>query len=305
MNFLKNYTLEEVSEGIFAAISKNSGGACSNSGIIDLGDQTIIFDTSFTIQAAQELRQIAEQVTKSPITYVINSHWHGDHIRGNMVFKDCSIIASQKTKMKMDETHPSLLKEHKDSIHQYQDHVTNLRKKRELEKGKEEIETLTDSILQMEEIISTLPEVEYISPSHTFNEGLTIKGSLLTAQLISIGQGHTEDDSILFIPERGILFTGDILVKNTHPYMLDGNIFEWLEALKKISEYPCSHWIPGHGIVANKGDLTTLVNYMTETIQLSKQNTDVTLIDIPEPYSRWKGKQAFYSNIEFIRSQLK
>lgn len=305
MNHFKHYTLEKVSEGIFAAISRNSGGACSNSGIIDLGDQTIIFDTSFTIQAARELRLIAEQVTKSPITYVINSHWHGDHIRGNMVFKDCSIIASRKTKLIMDEKHPSLLKEHQDSIPEYKDHVTSLRKIRELEKVKEEIDLLTDSINQLEEIISALPEVEYISPSHTFNEGLTIKGSQLTAKLISVGQGHTNDDSILLIPERGVVFTGDLLVKDTHPYMLDGNVFEWLEHLKKISEYPCSVWIPGHGKVASKDDLTTLVNYINEMIQLSHQNIDIKLIEIPEPYSLWTGKEAFYSNLEFIQSQLK
>lgn len=94
----KHFHLEQLSEGIYAAFSIDGTGSMSNAGIIDLGETTLIFDTFATPQAAQDLRRAAEQLIGQPITYVVNSHKHGDHWHGNQVFlPDAQIIASGKT----------------------------------------------------------------------------------------------------------------------------------------------------------------------------------------------------------------
>ncbi|MGP4080890.1 MBL fold metallo-hydrolase [Pseudalkalibacillus sp. R45] len=106
----KHFTLQKIKDGVFAALAKQGGGAVANAGIIDLGDQTIIFDTFNTQQAAEELKTAAQDLTLSPITCVINSHWHGDHIRGNQVFEGIKIISSESTYSKMKELHPNRIK---------------------------------------------------------------------------------------------------------------------------------------------------------------------------------------------------
>lgn len=100
-NYSRHFNLEKVSEGIYAAIAKDDGGAFGNAGFIDLGDKTIIFDTFNTQQAAEDLRNIAVNITNKPVSWVINSHFHSDHTRGNQVFKDCHIISSQTTQQQM------------------------------------------------------------------------------------------------------------------------------------------------------------------------------------------------------------
>jgi len=83
----KHFKLEQIGKYIYAAIAKEGGGAVANAGFVDLGDKVIVFDTFNTQQASEDLRLIAEKITNQSVTLVVNSHWHGDHIRGNQTFK--------------------------------------------------------------------------------------------------------------------------------------------------------------------------------------------------------------------------
>ena len=105
-------------DGIYAAIAKEGTGAVANTGFMDLGDQTLIFDTFNTPQAAEELRRMAENYCPHPITYVINSHWHGDHIRGNQIFKDKIILSSDVTFNNMKVIHPERILKQKSTRHE-------------------------------------------------------------------------------------------------------------------------------------------------------------------------------------------
>ncbi|HNE69784.1 MAG TPA: MBL fold metallo-hydrolase, partial [Anaerolineales bacterium] len=78
----QHFTYHELAEGIWAAIVIPTGLAASNSGIVDLGDHTLIFDTTLSPASAVELRKTAENLTGRAVTYVLNSHWHQDHVFG-------------------------------------------------------------------------------------------------------------------------------------------------------------------------------------------------------------------------------
>jgi glyoxylase-like metal-dependent hydrolase (beta-lactamase superfamily II) len=90
----EHFQLQTIAEGVFVAQPKLDGGAGCNAGIIDLGDQTIIFDPFLTPQAAAELLAVAESVTSSPVKLVVNSHHHLDHIGGNQSFPASTAIVS-------------------------------------------------------------------------------------------------------------------------------------------------------------------------------------------------------------------
>ena len=92
----KHYTLEPIAEGIYASIaSSTNGSAVCNSGVVDLGKELLIFDSFLTPVAAQDFKINIEKTLKKPIRYVVNSHYHSDHIRGNQVFTPtASIIAT-------------------------------------------------------------------------------------------------------------------------------------------------------------------------------------------------------------------
>ena len=100
MESSRHFRLEQLVEGVYAAIAIEGGAAFSNAGIIDLGDQTLIFDTCETATAAYDLRAAAEQLTGRPATCAINSHAHPDHWGGNQVF-DTPILATRTTREQM------------------------------------------------------------------------------------------------------------------------------------------------------------------------------------------------------------
>jgi glyoxylase-like metal-dependent hydrolase (beta-lactamase superfamily II) len=100
----EHFTYHELAEGVWAAIVIPTGLAASNSGIVDLGDRTLIFDTTFSPASAMELRTVAETLTGRSVTSVLNSHSHNDHIFGNAVFDAATkIYATEQTRKIMAE----------------------------------------------------------------------------------------------------------------------------------------------------------------------------------------------------------
>ena len=83
---MDHYRLEEIADDVVAAIARADRGGRANAGIVRLGDRTLVFDTGMTPQAGAELREAAERL--GPIGWVVNSHFHGDHVRGNQAFGD-------------------------------------------------------------------------------------------------------------------------------------------------------------------------------------------------------------------------
>lgn len=103
-----------MADGVYACIHKIGGKAISNAGIIDNGKETFIFDTFLSPDVAKELLLAVKQLNLSPVKYVINSHSHNDHIRGNQVFcNDVKIISTERTKELIEEWEPLDLQEEK------------------------------------------------------------------------------------------------------------------------------------------------------------------------------------------------
>jgi glyoxylase-like metal-dependent hydrolase (beta-lactamase superfamily II) len=94
----RHFNLSQAADGVYAAIHRDGGWAIGNAGIVDLGGETVIFDTFMTPVAAEALREAAEQLTQQPVTYVVNSHYHNDHIWGNQVFQDATLITTSLTR---------------------------------------------------------------------------------------------------------------------------------------------------------------------------------------------------------------
>ncbi|QWC23669.1 MBL fold metallo-hydrolase [Bacillus haikouensis] len=179
----KHFTLEKVSPHVYAAIAKEGGGSAANAGFVDLGDKVMVFDTFNTQQASEDLRYIAEKVTKHLITWVINSHWHGDHIRGNQTFNDRNIISSEITYSKMKEIHPSRISKQKNDLQGLSHYIESLSKKDD--------PALQKQIHFLRELERSLPTLKLTLPHQTFNGELTFFGTTCSAKLFSLGGGHS------------------------------------------------------------------------------------------------------------------
>lgn len=93
----EHYSFEVLDEGIGFGRARTEGTALSNTGIVDLGDSTLVFDTSLALRSAREIRAVSTALTGRAPSLSVNSHWHLDHMLGNQVFADRTIYATKRT----------------------------------------------------------------------------------------------------------------------------------------------------------------------------------------------------------------
>src|SRR5689334_20894488 len=92
------FRIEQLAEGVYAAIVVPGTGAWGNAGIVDLGEKTLVFDSFATAAAAQALHSAAVELTGRAPAWVVNSHNHADHIMGNTAFPQATIVATAATR---------------------------------------------------------------------------------------------------------------------------------------------------------------------------------------------------------------
>lgn len=297
----KHFELEKLKDGIYAAIAKEGGGSVGNAGFIDLGCQTIVFDTFNTQQAAEDLNQFAKKITGQSVTWVINSHWHGDHIRGNQVFKDSHIISSHTTYEKMKELHPDRILKQKNDIPGLSQYIMSLK---EQKTSTDDIQ-LTNQINFLKEIEASLPTLELVLPYLTFNEEITFQGTKRTAKLITLGGGHSFCDAMLYLPEEKVIFMGDLLFVETHPSLFEESYPEnWIRVLNKITSLDIDIAIPGHGQVGKKSNITSLIEYLRDINEIAKETTNVEEITMPFKYTSWSSPETYIQNVKLLRQSI-
>lgn len=301
----KHFKIQKLSDGIYAAIASDSGYAICNAGIIDLGNKTLVFDTFINPEAAEDLLSAARQLTKNEVDYVVNSHAHDDHIRGNQVFpENTDIISTAWTRKEIAEVEPESIDWAKKNIANY---INKIQKESEDESDefarKENFARLT----YLHSIESSLPVLKTRLPNIIIDDTMKIIGEKHTAVLIPMGKGHTQSDMILYLPEEKIVFTGDLLFKNFHPWLADGFPDEWKKDLRNIDRLDPRILVPGHGQIANLTDLAIMSSYIQSLQDLVKEliKNDIPLEDIedkpiPDEYKNWGLSRFFPENVKFL-----
>ena len=272
---MQHFRLEAVAPGAYAAISIHGTGSVGNAGFVDLGGSTVVFDTFLTPQAAEALRAEAERV--APVRWVVNSHAHGDHIRGNMAFPGAPIISTERTRELIVENALPQLERMKATP---------------VEEALAEAEDDDDraTILQ---IADSIDRLEQRVPDVTFAERLTLHGADGRAHLTTFGGGHTPSDAILWLPDVRVCFAGDLVVIETHPTMGHGDAEQWLVILERIEALEPAVIVPGHGRVGTARDVEPLRAYLASMLADHDRP--------PEP--GWTWPQVHARNAELLRTR--
>lgn len=307
-----NFDLIELTNGVYACIHKFGGKAICNVGIIDNGKETIIFDSFLSPEVAKELIGVVEKLGLSPIKYVVNSHYHNDHIRGNQVFeKDVDIISTAKTTELINHWEPIEIKDEKEYAPERFAHFDSLLKAYSGDPTDREFLKIQMWTPYFEVLSKSHKEVKTRLPNLFVEEIKSLDGPDRKLQLISKGQGHTDSDLILYLPDDKILFTGDLVFNACHPYLANGDpnkLKNWLEYLNSLE---VSILIPGHGQKGEEGLVTTMKEYIialenivAEMVEKNKGLDDIEKLEIPKTYKDWWFDRFFYSNLRFMFNQI-
>ena len=305
----KHFRLEKLADGVYAAIHINGGYAICNAGIINLGEKTLIFDPFITPEAALDLRSAAETLFDNPITYVVNSHFHNDHIRGNQVFvPSASIISTTTTREYIAKNEPGAIAAEKEYAPK---RLAQLQAELQAEKDSVQRIKLIGWVGYFGALATSNSELKTKVPDITFEDKLILYGEERTAELIEFRKGHTESDLILYLPKEKIVFMGDLLFIDHHPWIGDGYPENLITTLDKILQMDAGIFIPGHGKVGGKDDIVTMIDYF-ETIKLTALNLlndgksaeDINELQIPEAYENWLLSNFYKMNVKFMYETL-
>jgi glyoxylase-like metal-dependent hydrolase (beta-lactamase superfamily II) len=300
----KNFTIEPIGKGVWAAIHNDQyGRAICNAGIIDLGDKVMIIDPFMTPASARELKVMAEDLTGKFVCMVINTHYHNDHIRGNQVFStEATIISTSYTRKEIERIEPA--EQEWESKHA--PGLLQSVKKRMAIAPSNEKEELTHWIGYYEGMMESAQELKMTLPNITFKDSVWINGSERSVKLLEL-KGHTESDVAVLVPDEGIVFMGDLLFTKRHPWISDGNPIDWQHSLKILYEDPLyKTYVPGHGPVGGKDPLKELYEYLQNLNDLALTATNDSLrimisqTPIPDAYADWKFGRFYQPNLQYL-----
>jgi cyclase len=307
-----HFDLLQLSEGVYACVHKFGGEAICNAGVIDNGEATIIFDTFLSPRVAGELKELVDVLDLSPVRYVVNSHAHNDHIRGNQVFdEEIQLISTKRTAELIGEWEPHGIQEEKeyapalfmywDSLYMAYSGDTTSREFTSIQMWRPYYKVLSESY---REVTTRIPDV--------FVEGeMELNGPDRKVRLISRGPGNTESDLILFLPDDGIIFSGDLVFNEMHPYLGDGDPEGWLGYLDFMDQLEYSTIVPGHGQVCGQEGIQWMKRYIADLQQKARQLVgedfpvdSIAALPVPAQFGTWWFERFYPMNLRFMVARM-
>ena len=301
-----HFAIQRLAEGVYAAIAAEAGAAVANAGILDLGDRTLVFDTCMTPQAARDLLRMAQELTGREPEIVFNSHYHNDHMWGNQVFDPRAQIFATRRTLELMQT------EGAEEIHWASETAA-----KSLAENRMRLEGATDErerrdlgvwLAYFQALVDNMPGLDVRLPDVTFDDRLTITGSARTVEFREFKNAHTGSDTVMLLPQDGIVFAADLLFVDSHPYLAECDVRQTIQALDALSATGAKVFVPGHGPVGSAADLSLNVDYIETCLEAAQRlagDGEVTperarQEPIPEKFSSWTLRRFFAVNLQVL-----
>jgi cyclase len=259
----KTYKFEKIADGVYYA----TGGFGSNNVVIVNDNDVMLVDTGTTPGNARRFVADVKMLTEKPIRYVVNTHFHFDHTDGNQIFgPNVQVIG-----------HEYLAKAITPDIMNREPYRTStgavlvaqsesLKKQIADEKDAGKKAVLNKQLADVQLMQQELRELKPTPPNKTYKDKLVIQSGGREIDLFFLGRGHTEGDTVVYLPKEKIVATGD-LMESRLAYMGDAIFDEWIDTLDKLKKLDFTVDLPGHGIpFSDKGLITAYQDYLQDLI---------------------------------------
>ncbi|HEV7625963.1 MAG TPA: MBL fold metallo-hydrolase [Streptomyces sp.] len=223
---------EKVAEGVHAYVQPDGGWCLNNAGWISDGTSTVLVDTAATLRRTGRLRQ-ALLASGAPLpSTVVNTHHHGDHTYGNTLFTPAATVIG----------HEACRRE-------------TLRAGRQLHLIWPDVD---------------FGDVDVTPPALTYRDELTLHIGEMEVRLLHPGPAHTVGDTVVWLPEQSVVFTGDIVFHGGTPFIPMGSLSGSLHALDRLRGLGARTVVPGHGPLGGPEVFDAVERYLRYVEELAR-----------------------------------
>ncbi|GES19506.1 hypothetical protein Aple_024020 [Acrocarpospora pleiomorpha] len=235
--------LHRVAEDVWAWLLPDGGWGWSNAGLVRGKGESFLIDTLFDLELTGEMLGAMASVTEEhPIRAALNTHANGDHCFGNQLLgPEVTIHATADTEHEMR-------------------HGTTPERLAGLVAG--DHEPLLSEFFRHCFGAFAFDGIILRGPDTTFDEVRTVDVGGRPVELRRLGPAHTHGDAVAFVPDRGVLFTGDLLFNGGTPIMWADSISSWITACDRMIELGPEVVVPGHGAVTDVDGIVTMRDYL-------------------------------------------
>jgi len=207
----KKISFDKLSDHAYAYTAEGD----PNTGIVIGDDAAMVIDTQATPVMAQDVIRRIRQVTDKPIRYVVLSHYHAVRVLGASGYAPEHVIASRDTY---------------DLI---------------VERGEQDMKSEIERFPRLFQAVESVPGLTW--PTIVFEKRLTLMLGKLRVEIMQLGRGHTKGDTVVWLPDDRILFSGDLVEFDATPYTGDAYLADWPATLDAIAALKPDKLVPGRG----------------------------------------------------------
>jgi glyoxylase-like metal-dependent hydrolase (beta-lactamase superfamily II) len=207
----KKVTFAEIGRDLFAFTAEGD----PNSGVIVGDDGCIVFDAQATPAMARTVIERVKSVTDKPIRYVVLSHYHAVRVLGASAYGAQGVVASAETYRLI------------------------------AERGQQDWDSEYGRFPRLFRDAESIPGLTW--PNLSFSGGMTIHLGKREVKLMQLGAGHTSGDIVAWVPDAGVMFTGDLVEYRSACYCGDAKLRQWPRTLDAIRDFAPTAIVPGRG----------------------------------------------------------
>ncbi len=207
----KKISFTEVGENLYAFTAEGD----PNTGVIIGDDSVMVVDAQATPVMAQLVIDRIRGVTDKPIKYVTLSHYHAVRVLGASAYDASEIIASEKCQSMI------------------------------YERGQEDWDSEFGRFPRLFDAADSIPGLTW--PTMTFKHRMTVNMGNRRVELMHLGRAHTAGDIVAWVPDAGVMFSGDIVEYHSACYCGDGHFADWGPTLDAIKAFNPQAIAPGRG----------------------------------------------------------
>ena len=220
--------LIEVAPGVFGYVQGRGVTGVSNGGLIVGDESAIAVDALFVPSMTRRYLRAIRKATKVPVSHLINTHHHVDHIGGNQLFPRSEI-------------------------------VSHVNAREEMIRFGMPVERLQAFIPEFAE---EYPELRLVLPDTVYAGQMTLYQGDRAIELLYMGPAHTPGDTMVYLPLEKVLFAGDVAFHYVVPGPFDCHVSSWIRVADRVADLDIEVIVPGHGPIGTKVELREMRDYL-------------------------------------------